>query len=77
MPGEDEDAYVQYTPTAIVETFLRTTQDLGCSECSSSITSISKKVCAVLCVYACKILWWFHAHDDSRLNHQPGQLLKF
>lgn len=77
LDGEDKDASVQYALTATVETVLRTTQYLGCLKCSSSSTSVSKKVCAVLCICVCKILWWFHAHDDSCLSHQPGQLLKF
>lgn len=58
LAGEDKNVRVQYISTAIVETFLRSTQDLGCLKCQSSITSISTKACAALSWYVSKILQW-------------------
>lgn len=54
LVAEDKSVRVQYTSTAIPETFLRTTQDLGCLKCCSSITNISTKACAALSWYVCK-----------------------
>lgn len=70
LARKGRDVYVQCASNAIVDMLLRT-QGVECPKHSSSVTGISKKIYAVVCV--CTALWWFHARDDS----SSCQLLKF
>ena len=60
LAGKGRDVYVQCASNAIVDMLLRT-QGVECPKHSSSVTGISKKIYAVVCV--CTALWWFHARD--------------